>query len=228
MRFRFVWTCGWKVRFQLIFFVCLTGTQNDPLLLDASIRKSMPWKMIGINSSLPRAIPGAIKHILSWLILKYVGSLMLSQGGYRGYLYCKPTHCDSECLPTHQSVIGGSKASFSGLPAWSPRSSLRRYRSGLWTPLKVATGRSSVLPIGLDSTLVAIYVGFFYANLKRHFKAGKPWESIRIGWYPTFKETINPWDQQQVFVSLKIGRCTSREQHEKTSSSVGSPTAQSG
>lgn len=36
--------------------------------------------MIGINSSLPRAIPGAIKHILGWLMLKYVGSLMLSWG----------------------------------------------------------------------------------------------------------------------------------------------------
>ena len=150
-------------------------------------------------------------------------------GGDIGHIYIvNPTHCNSEYLPTHQSVIGGSKASFHGLPAWSPRSSLRHYRSGLWTPLKVATGRSSVLPIGLDSTIVAIYVGFFYANLKCHFKAGKSWESIRIGWYPTFKETINPWGQQQVFLSLKIGRCTSREQHEKTSSSAGSPTAQSG
>ena len=34
-------------------------------------------------------------------------------------------------------------------------------------------GEASVLPIGLDTTIVAIYVGFFYANLKCHFKAGK-------------------------------------------------------
>ena len=184
--------------------------------------------MIGINSSLPRAIPGAIKHILGWLMLKYVGSLMLSWGDVGDInIVNQPIVIRNAYQPTSLS-LEEVRLVFMVCQAWSPRSSLRRYRSGLWTPLKVVTGRLRCYLIGLDTTIVAIYVGFFYANLKCHFKAGKSWESIRVGWYPTFKETINPWGQQQVFLSLKIGRCTSREQHEKTSSSVGSPTAQSG